>query len=307
LVDKWSFVSLLSLAACPLAIQYSIELQIDNSSGFVIFFLVFLLVLFGKNPVSYFLAGLFASMGKNEWSLVFVAAIFFFCVFCIFCKRLRPSHLASIPALIIGIALGNAFSWWFDPVNYIEGLKLIPSRGELRGYLHPSFFTLATLTYFVELFTQIYPQLFLFGVTSYIVYKKFRDKELVFSEMFSYFIAGGLLFGFLLGGKPNHARYYIPAFVGLVVLFFYLYPVIKKRIHGQTMAFAALLILLHSAVYQYQTFAQKDKAVYVVNHKSCVPFTDCFGYIEGADFICKSLTREQARIRAKQYGATVCR
>lgn len=132
-ISKSGYFFLLSLAVSPLAVSSSLTAQIDGSVG-VIFcgavaltnlYFCFSSTLSGKAFVILFLAGFVLGLGKQEWSISFLAASLLTLMFLFVLNERTLAPYQAIGLELIGVLCGNLISYTYDPSNYLGGIDVI--------------------------------------------------------------------------------------------------------------------------------------------------------------------------------------
>ncbi len=117
-------------------------LQIDNSVG-VLLNGIFILGLgascFLENrrlaAALLFLGATGLGLGKNEWTIIAVAALAATTVLCLIPGLIPPRQLRGLIPLALGLATGNLISIAVDPLNYWSGLDLMKTMAGQHSVL----------------------------------------------------------------------------------------------------------------------------------------------------------------------------
>ncbi|MFC1709269.1 hypothetical protein ACFL2J_04340 [Candidatus Omnitrophota bacterium] len=133
------------------------------------------------------MGGLIFGLGKNEWSIVALLAIFLTLLLC----RARFARVKCLQFLF-GLVIGNCFSWLCGPANYLGGFDLINHF----TFAQKSFYDLSSRVAYLRHFRLwFWKEIMLFIVSIFLVVIKIRKNNKSINEWFFWF---SLLFTILL-------------------------------------------------------------------------------------------------------------
>ncbi len=322
---------LIFFAILPIALNNSIDLQIDSSTGVIyngIMGLAVLIFMKKRDRTGYvilFAGSVIAGFGKNEWGIILLmtvaAALLYFVIIAVL-KRLNGNgkeYLLFLGTIVAGLTIGSVINYLFDPVNYIAGIKLLTkmsgrasliSTGDFGWWLQ---ITKGRLGYIISNIVMI------LTIAGYFIKKAWKG-DFYRTFLFGYSLA--FFFSFFIAMYERTARYYASSFVTLVlccVLFIDDYKGGKVRNYAVTLLL--LLGLAYSGLYisdRLNTVKHYD--VVRIKHKrhlrsverqirnGCVPLkSSSDGYFDKDDFIADSLGRVVAEKLAEKYNKEVCK
>ena len=252
------------LAAAPVALYGSNEIQPDSGTGFFLMTLAFVGLLAAQfqgegrlRMVCLFAAGFFGGLGKNEWTLCLAAALAFTAVVHPFVRvcleRFRGIALIpqdddivivlALPAL--GLLLGNCVSYLADGANYMGGWYLLRDavfRGSLAS---GDFATWASLLKGKSTYI-FFHVIVLASAVALLVCEPRRYSALVLLAL----AAAAALFLSFLGSWVSFSRYFAPAYIGLGVSFLMIMVrAPPSRFTRRVVAATMIAISLQSAVF----------------------------------------------------------
>ncbi len=297
--DRFFVFLFYCLAVWPASLLNTTNINIDASVGVLIaglFSVVILLFDDERFPriLLYpllFAVAFFSGFGKNEASMVLLAAVGV-CGACMFMGRLleinRPGAKGLLPVLVLAVAgnlVGNLFNYMFDPVNYMAGFNVLHTRGSQTSLLGTGNVE-AWLRVFLERLSFIFIHIVLWGLS---VWRLLRDIRTVrFPALLIFLYGSAMFFGYLVSYAEIGARYFEPSLVALVAAFLLLHPQMEFSRRGRK-AFAAFLLLcaLHSTVEVVGTTIRVVQNPSLLQSRFVVPQevkdTGCVPVLEQAD------------------------
>ncbi len=323
--EKLFLTGVLLLSMSPLAIQNSIDLQTDNTSGVLLNGLFFLLFWFHQRstlgPAQFagllFVASFLVGLGKNEWGLAFFAAALLFVpvswgaakVFSFSTKEKLATPWIFLLSLS-GLLLGHLASYYYDPLNYMGGwhvFKLFGSKGNIAGTYG--------LSRWIELTFQRLPYLLpVYAFMAMIGWGLLCNRKLsgsVANTLPILFLAT-FFGGYFLSSWGAYPRYFATALIGIAVVFGFYHREILAGIKAATILRLYVFLIICSVFYIAQGWGEmslrKDW-----QPKPLMPAllrTDCVPIVESSEGYRKSkpnfVTTEGAKDWAASQGKGLC-
>lgn len=200
--------------------------------------------------------GFISAMGKNEWTIAFIAAILGTMILYSASSHKFPHFWFISVSALIGTAVGSLLHFFIDPFNYLQGIYLMYSFGyePHRNYIYA----------FIYRIPWLFPFILVFMMSGYIL-RRFL-KELLsthFTHMILLLWATALFFGFIITPHlgDGFPRYFCPsmaAFLSFLVVrmehidFLAWRPKIRLRF----IALVCSLIILHMGYFAYSHIRQ---------------------------------------------------
>ncbi len=257
------------MAATPVALYSSNEVQPDSSTGLLFIALFFLAAVIAQSDATGRIArtlclvagGFAAGLGKNEWSFCLAAAL----VFTVLAHPLFSFILYRWTAIVakdpsdavlvllaasIGLVAGNVANYLVNQSDYLAGWQL------LRGLM----FTASVLSgdtgtwwgYFIEKL----PYIFFHFVVDVAILIQFLRRPQIYSAilLLAAAFANTLFFSYVISSWGSFPRYFAPAFIGMGICFL----MVVMRLPAQdsrnwTVAATIILVALQSLYYQWTT------------------------------------------------------
>jgi hypothetical protein len=259
------------LAAAPVAIYGSNEIQSDSGTGFFLISLFFVGLFVAQfqdrkplRMICLFAAGFFGGLGKNEWTLCLAAALAFTAVahplVRYLLRRLRGIELnrqdddvfivVALPAL--GLLLANGVSYWADPANYMGGWYLMRDVVRKGSLVSGDFQTWATLLRAKSTYVFFHVVVLTSGMVMLV-----HEPRCYSAPVLLAFASGAALFLSFFGSWASAPRYFAPAYIGLGVAFLMIMvrappSTLKRGVVAATM----LAVSLQSAFFLTQWIAK---------------------------------------------------
>jgi hypothetical protein len=255
------------LAATPVALYGSNEIQPDSSTGFFLIALFFIATLLAQAPdtgrvagMLWLLAGGFAAgLGKNEWTFCLAAALV---VTALAHPLLRPvvsrrSEIepkdpgsAAIPVILavsLGLTAGNLASYLLDPSDYVGGWQLLRSL-----IVRASILSGDTGTWWA-LFLAKFPYIFFhFVVDASILIQLMRRPQMYSAALLlAAAFANTLFFSYVISSWGSFPRYFAPAFIGFGTCFLIILQRLPLR-DGRSWTVIATIIVVALQSLDYQ-------------------------------------------------------
>jgi hypothetical protein len=307
-------MTLATVMMMPIAVFSSVELQTDGSAGVFMNGLCMLAIAAmdrdatlsrGRKLVLVGGAALLGG-GKQEWSLVFLAALLAWGGYLLLLRRLGEevkSELMTFGLLALGLCAGNLASYLFDPVNYLGGLDVlrrISKTDVVRSGTLPTWQRL-----WVQRMQWIAPLFVMVAVVAVLLLRQFRSRRYLILIALH---GSGLLAGFLLSTWSGDLRYFAPPFVCLAAALVILSDVPAPRWSSPVLAAALALMWLHGGYGLYKMPAGHP-ALQMPPQPACVPHwtTSALWNHPEIDFINDSMDVVDATKVAADHGARLCR
>jgi hypothetical protein len=314
-----------ALALSPLAIQGSNEFQLDSTFGFVMAGMYALALLFADRaerfPILGFLAiataSAFLGLGKNEWTIVAVAAWGALLIVRLAIRLARgpdEDHqhrrfLVCVSATILGLCAGNLASYLFEPTLYVSGLELI-----VRMVQGSSVASGADGSRFVEInmerlqFTQALLFVIAFMAWPAVLGRLPSSPGLMLASLFGL----GLFLAFFLSTFAAFARYFAPALAALSVALVWLYVERPPRGAALVICTVASCWVAWTGIRHAHSYWLARSSIYGV--RDIHPRPDCAllvpvedGYRrKDLDFVHLGWGYQGAEKMASQFGGHVC-
>ncbi|HBE01945.1 MAG: hypothetical protein A2096_08905 [Spirochaetes bacterium GWF1_41_5] len=216
-------VMLLIMANTPMAVNNSIDIQMDTSIGILSAGVLGWALLGRLHPrpsvlswIGLFTAGIFIGIGKNEWTaLLFASSLLFFTAWFILKEKTNVTRnvYISIALLLAGCLLGNIWGYLYDAPNYLGGWKLLNRMKSSHSVINAGALwqwlamTRGRLPFIV-------PQMFLMLLAGYffIIHKKY-NWVLLFAMACSVVYFGAFFFS----SWGDFVRYFAPSYIFLAV------------------------------------------------------------------------------------------
>lgn len=316
---------LCSLAVSQISIATSLSVQVDGSVGSLLPGLLAAgLLMYRQKFISntwaflfLFISSVFLGFGKNEWGLALAASIILIIVLLSTMAAFQKiivgqPYLGFCVTILLGLILGNIINYYFDPKNYIEGVRLMIGLSDASASKNFSWVLIKRLQY-------LYLHILLILVTGIGVIKSGKNVDTVLLVLFVWGCA--LFFPYYLTnwGGLTIQRYYAPSLVvllvgGLVSLIHYL--------DGNLIYLSRLFIIVSlisaivnygANIYKFHEYAELFSTEYssyvpVLLSENCIPrLNDGQAFIENnQDFLVKSIGLSEAESIVKQNGRILC-
>ena len=255
------------LAAIPIALYGSNEIQPDSSTGWFFIALFFISTLLAQSPdigrpagMLWLLAGGFAAgLGKCEWTLCLAAALVATALahplarFVASRRSEVPTHASGrdaigvILAVSIGLTAGNIVSYLLYPPDYTGGWEILQSM-----IVQASILSGDTGTWW-GLFRPKLPYIFFHFVVDASILIQLLRRPKIYSPalLLAIAFANALFFSYVFSSWGSYPRYFAPAFIGFGTCFL----IILLRSpsgDGRSWAVAGTIVLvaLQSLTYQ---------------------------------------------------------
>ena len=265
--SRTSIVWLWALAATPVALYSSNEVQTDSSSGFLLVALFFMGAVIAQSPETSrparmlaLLVGSFAAgLGKNEWTFCLASALLFTAIAhpvinYVLVRRLKveligPAHdaLSMLCTAAVGLACGNYASYLLDPPDYFGGWSLL-----YRMMFRATVLSGDTGTWWTYFMGKIPYISFHFIVDAAIVVQLLRRPQTYSAVvLLAVMFANALFWSYVISSWGSFPRYFAPAYIGLGASFLIILmrlPVQDAR--SWTVMATIVLVALQSVYYQ---------------------------------------------------------
>lgn len=219
----------------PLAIKSSIHLQTDSTSGVIFCGLAALLFLLGvrwdlsahSKGVLFFLGGVFAGAGKQEWSFALLLAMVLTAALRrAFKRKFSEEPVTAFYWIATGLLLSNLASYLFDPANYTLGLHYIKVFSKVTDVSKADW----NLSHWLGLMQYRMPFLsvcvvFLAVSLYFLVAGRHLSPANCLVTSFGFF----LMAGYILSDHNAQLRYFAPSLVVLTVALVMVLPVQLTR------------------------------------------------------------------------------
>lgn len=322
-IGNWVLITVASMT--PLAIGPSIALQVDGSSGILMTGFISLVVMReyqSSMSRKMFLpllgaASFFIGLGKNEWSIIFLAAVLVCFGYCLV-RRFTggglslKQHGSDLLTLFFGNLFGNLASYLFDPINYRGGFNVISRIMASSGYAHT-----IGLKRHLDLLNQRWPFLFVVFLLILLILCNVssRNREKEFWVVFVVALGCGVAASFSLSSWAVDVRYFAPALVPLLAA-----SIMLRPFAGRMWQIVAVVVVIGglgipSATMIKKQFSDYDKAIEYIEavypsvptNLPCVPrLPTALCYRSNVEFISNALDVEGARAMTGKYGRYVC-
>ena len=324
-----ALICIISISA--LAVTSSYELQIDNTTGIFITGIFSLLTIFYlieepeidyKGKIFFLIIGFIQGMGKNEWSICFIAASILAIVYEVFQRKRNykndARHYYQIILLgLLGCCFGVIFNYLFDPQNYLAGLKLI------FYFLSHDTNTWDLSQWFLRFKQNVYfliPFIAILGVNLNYIRKNFPELNLLYIWSFTYAF---ILFGSYFFHQYEYIRYYSPLIPILTILLIYIvFKFQRKKQQYYFTLFLTLVIIISVFTGFLSIYRVVNRKINFYNHLSefrenqinkakkdgCFPVIDsAYGvFHQEIDFVGSSFSKEDIDNISRLAGKISC-
>jgi hypothetical protein len=282
----WSVLILFSAMLSPLAIKTSAHLQIDNTSGVLLCGIsAFLFVTTSKMNLSsakkgllLFSGGFIAGLGKQEWSLMLLAALI--CMF-LLVKIIKfdfheADNIISLCCVVAGLILGNIACYLYDPTNYAGGLHILsmflnPTKDTVHGWSfeHWVWLMKSRLPFISICLTLLLP-------VSYVLI--FRNRSCLFclTSLFGLF----LFLGYVLSNWTEKPRYFCPSMSVLIVTAIRIIPQSLPRWLRKSFLIMLTFIFVSTLIFLFKFTPDKNKHLEAINQGILKSSSDSVLYIQ---------------------------
>ena len=319
--NRWvALAGILVISITPMAIENSVAVQIDSTSGVLLVGLASFCLLWHATGALeglpfyglLFLTSLGVGLGKNEWSLLFIVAVFMVSII----RMAQKNYLARAgqPAgdekwlLLVavgGCIAGNGLSYAYDSTNYLAGWGLMlwmSGAVSVVGHLKLAAWldlTLGRLPYIVVIF-------FLLVYTLIRILQDLRTVSLAQLLLFTF---AGCLFGafFFSAQVYGGVRYFAPALVASTAAALAVFLRGPNLAHKSWYAIYLLLFLAFDAL-GYPPFPPY-REIPVTARPGCIQIlATAQGYHRSdVDYIGDSIGPQQVQQIVDQYGEPLCK
>jgi hypothetical protein len=302
----------------PLAILTSTQVQLDGSIGVLLtgpVVILLLAVALGRTLACWqtpllLLAGACVGLGKQEWSLALLGALIFWQL--AHGWRRREARWRGGALLLLGLALGNALSFAFDPHNYLGGFRMM-DRVIHAGMLAPGAEPFHWLGGAVARLPMLVP-LPLLVAAGWLWHRTALVPDQPAARHILAYFAGLLFLGFFASSWGSDPRYFAPALLAATAAALaQLDRVPSPQTQRSVGLIIPLLLVLHTAVF----FSWR--ALYPCTYRyppipAATQVGQCLPLLSSAqawnrldvDFISDALDWNSASWLAKSKGRTLC-
>lgn len=311
------------LSISPLAVVTSTQLHVDGSVGVWLvgllslgFYAAFLSNRRGLWQSNFFICiGSFAvALGKNEWSLALLFALVLFVAGAIVPHLMHPPARRSMQPVygvarfsFFGIILGNAVSYFFDPLNYRGGFDVMFLFSQ-SSVAQPHVFA-RWINFFLALFPYLFTLIILFFASTFILFARLKKTDAIPPILFLLFFYSTVLFvGYLLFPWNASARYFAPALIAFSIVITALSQLLPQRYKRIGVLALSAILFNHALIFFLSPNGNRVNRNGGINPQACVQLLDVAdGYLnQQTDFISISFGQEYAEKLARQYGKSLC-
>jgi NADH:ubiquinone oxidoreductase subunit 6 (subunit J) len=319
---------LAAVAASPIAVRTSTQLQTDGSVGVLMCGSVALGIVWvtrrrdQKLPFIYlFLTAVFLGTGKQEWTMVLALAIVGWLGYLTLQKvrdrkrELRP--YAWIAAVIVaGLTAGSLTAWAYDSVNYWGGFNVLQRTSAVATIVTGENATQqwfdGTVARLPDLFTVFALMAIIATIT--IARRRFYDPQEALLLLFGCALFAGYFFSYWNFDDP---RYFAPCLIVLMTLAVSMLEGLGRgeqrqgwRIHLPKAVISMFLVAmtLQSSLFLAKQNPNRPPSAGPPEYLDCIPLLpSAFAWNRPAlDFVGSGLDRSGASGFLKQHGATLC-
>ena len=271
-VNPLLIILFIAVAVSPVAIFTSANLQLDGSVGVLMngvfaLGLLFFLSSNSKKAIKYillFASSFFLATGKQEWSMILLAAIFLVAIY-LAIIRIRNSAKISQDIFMLltvtgGLVAGNIFSYFIGPENYIGGFEVFWNFSRIGDLAEGKVesgrwiqLTLSRLEWTDTLMALI-------AISGFFVFIK--RKEIKIAEILLWVYGLGLFAGYSISIWNAEPRYFAPSLIVMTATVIAIFP---PRISAKSMVFIAPIILIMfatSAKFLHKTITELPSRPY---------------------------------------------
>ena len=324
---KWPINILLAavfiaVVISPISVKTASHLQVDNTTGALmaaIFSMVVLLILSsglkGKLAhTSLFAATAFFAMGKQEWSMVLLIALFvtagYLCVLRIKTSANVRSDVLMLLTIFGGLVAGNIISYLIAPESYIGGLGVFWRHSRIEAIASgrlgfDSWFRL-TLLKLKWMCTGIA----LIAISIILAFNKI--KQLKPLEILLLLFGIGLFAVFFISVSNTNARYYVPSLIVMSFVIIAIFP--DKLSRKTTVAIGVIVVMMYatSGVYLFYKIGIEEPKAYfdpsqvtlAPGQVAILPTADAWNKPQ-IDFVGYNMGRSAVRIFADRHNKTL--
>jgi hypothetical protein len=258
-----------------------------------------------------FVSSLFYGLGKNEWTLAFLAAIVVSIAFILVRKNVVPQvFYSTIPVLLIalaGLLFGNLFSYMFDSFNYLGGFNVMWRISKA---------SLNLLEIISTRWQMVLVNVILFVLALVGLFSALKKQDVVYLLFFVW--GAALLIGFLVTSWAVDPRYYAPSFLVLVSILPLTYEKINiQRVTSFVWAASAIMILASiinfSGKFSLENFSWAQNSQLpnippvIQDTKNCIIMAGVGeAFITGEDFVSNALALDDASALIGKYDKAIC-
>jgi len=250
-INPLLIILFMAVAISPVAIFTSANLQLDGSVGVLMngvfaLGLLFFLSSNSKKPIKYillFASSFFLATGKQEWSMILLAAIFVVALYLAFIRSGNSAKISQDVFMLLtvtgGLVAGNIFSYFIGPYNYVGGFEVFWNFSRVsdvvKGEVESGRWIRLTLAR-LEWTDTIIALIAISGISVFI-----KRKEIKLVEILLWVYGLGLFAGYSISIWNSEPRYFAPSLVVMTAAIIAVFP---PKISAKSIVIIASIILL---------------------------------------------------------------